>query len=196
MKMYRKAEEGEKIKYVDFMSLYPTVNKYDPVGHSTVIMSDFADIRDYFGIAKVKGLPPKNVYHPILPVRCHGKLLFPLYSTCAKNKNQERCSCFNEQRVLLGTWTTLEIRKAIDKGYRKVRVYEVYHWSKSTQYDLQTGKGGLFSEYVNAFLKVKQESSRWPEWPTNAEKESCWREKRSKRIQVCGPSPNYAYTGK
>ena len=166
VKMYRKAEEGEKIKYVDFTSLYPTVNKYDryPVGHPTVITSEFADIRDYFGIAKVKMLPPNDLYHPVLPVRCHGKLLFPLCRTCAENKNQKGCSCSDEQRVLLGTWTTLEIRKAIDKGYRIVRVYEVYHWPESTQYDPRTGKGGLFSEYVNAFLKVKQESSGWPEW--------------------------------
>ena len=36
--LYRKAEEGEKIKYVDFTSLYPTVNKYDryPVGHPII----------------------------------------------------------------------------------------------------------------------------------------------------------------
>ena len=40
----------------------------------------------------------------------------------------------------------------------------MYHWPESTQYDPRTGKGGLFSEYVNAFLKVKQESSGWPEW--------------------------------
>ena len=109
-------------------------------------------------------LPPNDLYHPVLPVRCHGKLLFPLCRTCAENKNQEGCSCPDEQCVLLGTWTTLEIWKAIDKGYRIVRVYEVYHWPESTQYDPRTGKGGLFSEYVNAFLKVKQESSGWPEW--------------------------------
>ena len=76
MKMYRKAEEGEKIKYVDFTSLYPTVNKYDryPVGHPTIVTSDFADIRDYFCIAKIKVLPPKNLYYPVLTIRCHGKL--------------------------------------------------------------------------------------------------------------------------
>ena len=166
VKMYRKAEEGEKIKYVDFTSPYPTVNKYDqyPEGHPTVITSEFADIWDYFSIAKVKVLPPNDLYHLVLPVRCHGKLLFPLCRTCAENKNQKGCSRSDEQRVLLGTWTTLEIRKAIDKGYRIVRVCEVYHWSESTQYDPWTGNGGLFSEYLNAFLKVKQESSGWPKW--------------------------------
>ena len=165
VKLYRKAEEGEKIKYVDFTSLYPTVNKYDryPVGHPIIEVSDFTDIQEYFGIAKVKILPPTDVYHPVLPVRCHGKLLFPLCRTCAETKNQDSCSCSDEQRVLLGTWTTPEIVKALDKGYKVVKIYEVYHWPETTQYDPQTGNG-LFSEYVNAFLKVKQESSGWPDW--------------------------------
>ena len=33
-----------------------------------------------------------------------------------------------------------------------------------TQYNPQTGKGGLFCKHINAFLKVKQESLGWPEW--------------------------------
>ena len=43
VKLYKKVDEGEKIKYVDFTSLYPTVNKYDryPAGHPVVIVSDF-----------------------------------------------------------------------------------------------------------------------------------------------------------
>ena len=56
VKLYATTTENEKIKYVDFTSLYPAVNKYDkyPVGHPTVICSDFKDINQYFGLAKVK----------------------------------------------------------------------------------------------------------------------------------------------
>jgi hypothetical protein len=32
------------------------------------------------------------------------------------------------------------------------------------QYDPETETGGLFTDYVNTFLKMKQEASGWPEW--------------------------------
>ena len=54
--LYYQTSEQEKIKYMDFTSLYPWVNKYCQytVGHPTVITKDFGDIKDYFGIAKVR----------------------------------------------------------------------------------------------------------------------------------------------
>ena len=166
VKLYRKTEESEKIKYVDFTSLYPTVNKYDkyPVGHPSIITSNFLSMDNYFGLAKLKILPPEQLYHPVLPYRCHGKLIFPLCKRCAESKNQCNCRCSDDQRALLGTWSTLEINKAVEKGYSILKIFEVYHWPETTQYDPETGKGGLFAEYVNTFLKIKQESSGWPQW--------------------------------
>jgi len=39
------------------------------------------------------------------------------------------------------------------------------------KYDPETGEEGLFSEYVNAFLKIKLESSGYPNWvKTEADK--------------------------
>ena len=54
-KLHYKAGPNEKIRYVDFTSLYPYVNKYSryPVGHPTIITRDFEDIDHYFGMAKV-----------------------------------------------------------------------------------------------------------------------------------------------
>ncbi|OOY33735.1 hypothetical protein BOV88_13700, partial [Solemya velum gill symbiont] len=48
-KLYCKTRDGEKIKYVDFTSLYPWVNKYAkyPVGHPEIVTSDFGDLNDY-----------------------------------------------------------------------------------------------------------------------------------------------------
>ena len=46
-----------------------------------------------------------------------------------------------------------------------LEIYKVYHWDETTQYDKATGQGGPFTEYVNMFLKVKQEASGWPGWP-------------------------------
>ena len=42
-KLYFKAHKDEKLMYVDFTSLYPTVNKYDqyPIGHPEIITTNF-----------------------------------------------------------------------------------------------------------------------------------------------------------
>jgi len=43
-------------------------------------------------------------------------------------------------------------------------MYEVWHFNDISQYDPETRRGGVFTEYVNTFLKLKQEASGWPEW--------------------------------
>jgi hypothetical protein len=54
-RLHYAVEEGESIKYMDFTSLYPFVNKYCryPVGHPKIITTDFQPIEQYFGLAKV-----------------------------------------------------------------------------------------------------------------------------------------------
>ena len=164
-KLYYKAEEGEKIRYCDFTSLYPWCNKYGkyPVGHPEIITTKFQPIESYFGIAKVRILPPSGLYHPVLPLRVNGKLMFPLCAACARGYSAV-CSHSNEERALLGTWCTPEIHMALKKGYKLLKIYEIYHFPKTTQYDANTRDGGLFASYVDTFLKYKQESSDWPQW--------------------------------
>lgn len=135
-----------------------------PVGHPTIITKDFKNLNDYFGIAKVKILPPKEVYHPVLPYRSQGKLKFPLCATCAERETDDPCDCKVEDRVLIGTWCTPEIQKALECGYELQTVYEVYHWDTVAVYDREEGTEGLFTGFINTFLKLKQESSGWPAW--------------------------------
>ncbi|CAC5373324.1 unnamed protein product [Mytilus coruscus] len=89
-----------KGRYVDFCSLYPSVNKYCkyPIGHPityTDISVDDYIKNNYFGIMKCKILPPKGLYHPVLPYKqltsdnTH-KLLFGLCRTCM-NKISFKC---------------------------------------------------------------------------------------------------------
>lgn len=66
--------------------------------------------------------------------------------------------------MLTGTWCTPELELAVAKGYRVVKIYEVYHFKEKTQYSAETGVGGLFAGYINCWLKVKQEASGWPSW--------------------------------
>ena len=40
----------------------------------------------------------------------------------------------------------------------------MWHFERREQYDPATKSGGLFSDYINTFLKIKQESSGIPQW--------------------------------
>jgi hypothetical protein len=44
---------------------------------------------------------------------------------------------------------------AVEKGYRILEIHEVYEF-QVTQYNPETGEGGLFVDYINTFLKLKQ----------------------------------------
>ena len=78
----------------------------------------------------------------------------------------QHTSCLHSdgERALMGTWVTVELQKALDKGYRLEKIYEVWHFDEVAVYDPDSKEGGLFAAYVNAFLKLKQEASDWPSW--------------------------------
>ena len=171
IQLYRMIKPGEKIRYYDFTSLYPWVNKNCeyPEGHPTIISQpNTTDISNYFGIVKCDILPPKGLYHPVLPLRQGGKLTFPLCKTCVQNELEkpflERsaiCTHSDDQRILQGTWCTPELQKAVEMGYVIKHVYEIWHFEK-TQH-------GLFRDYVNTWLKLKEEASGWPSHVGNDE---------------------------
>ncbi|XP_067676263.1 uncharacterized protein [Haliotis asinina] len=165
-KLFHEAGDGEDILYYDFTSLYPWVNKYGryPVGHPQIITTNFKSLDQYFGIAKVKVLPPRGLYHPVLPLKSQGKLKFALCRTCADSEQQTPCRHTDEERSFIGTWCTPELQIALEKGYKILKVYEVYHWAETTQYHKNTQSGGLFASYINTFLKIKQQESGWPAW--------------------------------
>jgi len=47
-----------------------------------------------------------------------------------------------------------EVRLAVEKGYRILDTYENYEY-QVTQYNPETGEGGIFVDYINTFLKLK-----------------------------------------
>ena len=164
--LYAKAEEGEDISYVDFTSLYPSINKYGtyPVGFPRILYQpDNQNIDHYFGIAQVDILAPERLYHPVLPVRAGGKLTFPLCRSCVAEELEKpllersnMCGHTREQRMLKGTWCTPQLQKAVEKGYQIVKIHEVWHFPEENR------REGLFAGYVNTWLKLKQESAGWP----------------------------------
>ena len=66
------------------------------------------------------------------------------------------CNHTDEQRVLTGTWCSPELDKAVALGYEVQYIYEVWHFKETCE--------GLFADYVNTWLKIRQEASGWPPW--------------------------------
>jgi hypothetical protein len=150
--------------------LYPWGVKYGefPVGHPEVITENFEEVskesKPYFGLIKCKILPPRVLHHPVLPYFSAGKLLFPLCASCAEETRQDYCDHRDEERVLSGTWVTTELYKALDLGYRVIKIEEVWHYKEREKYDGKDPTTGLFTQYIDCFLKLKLESSGWPGW--------------------------------
>ena len=163
--LYKKMKKNEKIYYIDFTSLYPYVQKSNkfPTGHPAIYIKDECkeiEIKDVFGLIKCKIIPPKNLYFPVLPIRYDGKLLFPLCYTCVSETCLTEtcltdCTHSENERALIGSWTSIEVNKAIEFGYKIIEIYEIYHYTRQEK---------IFSEYVNCFLKIKQEASGYPSY--------------------------------
>ena len=102
-------KENECGRYVDFCSLYPTVQYYQkyPIGHPTKIFNPEKYDKSWYGLIKCKVVPPRKLYHPILPQRIkvdsYEKLIFTLCKTCAETRNQNECKHTDAQRSFIGT---------------------------------------------------------------------------------------------
>lgn len=163
---YYKTVEGERVDYNDYTSEYPWVNKYGtyPIGHPTIMKNpNDQDIHQYFGIAKVDILPPEKLFHPVLPAKMANKCMFTLCAACVQeqlelpwHQRTNLCKHSDKERALKGTWCTEEIKKAVEKGYKVLKIHEVWQWDEKHR------KTGLFAPYVNKFLKAKQEAGGWP----------------------------------
>ena len=178
---FYKVKDGEKIKYTDICSLYPYVCKRGKfsIGHPRVYMGsecneltcgDDNNLSRVEGLVKCKILPPRDLYLPLLPVKMNGRLLFALCRSCCEEARENDCN--HEEigdREFMGTWVADELRKAVDLGYRVTSIYIIWQY-KTTRFDGESG--GLFTDYVNTFLKIKQEASGWPEWCTDEESKS------------------------
>jgi len=162
---YRAQDPDETVEYVDFTSLYPWAMDRGgqfPIGHPQIVLPTETEIQfpiteHYYGMNKVKVLPPRNLYLPVLPLHVNNKLMFVLCRTCAEKANQTRpCRHHAEDRALVGVWTTPELQKAVALGYKILDVYEIWHYPKTSN--------TLFSKYVRTYLQLKQEASGWPSW--------------------------------
>ena len=151
---------------MDVISLYPYICKYVkfPLGHPKVYMGAGRppDCFDRKGVIKCKVLPPMKDY-PVVPYKSNSKLLLPSCSVCADTMNQYGCTHSDEEQCIFVTWIVDEVRKAVDMGYGLVYVFEFWEY-EVTCFEKDTNSVCLFAQYVNVFLKLKQESSGYPSW--------------------------------
>lgn len=162
-KYYYKCQGNEKIHYLDYTSLYPSTQSgayrqlYDgqyleettrpveyPVGHPVYLYDkkDFAAWKTKFGLIKCRVTCPKDLYLPLLPEKKNGKLMFDLTDK-------------------IGTWTTIEMLKAVELGYVIEEIYGIIHFeNRSTD---------LFRDYVNTFIAKKIEAGGKEKFPSDEE---------------------------
>ena len=80
-------------------------------------------------------LPPQNLYFGVLPLKMHNKLLFPLCRRCCEEKFQGDCPHQDEKdRSLRGTWVSLEVQKAVEMGYKVLKIHKIWQY-ETTQYN-------------------------------------------------------------
>lgn len=169
---YVEAGPNERIEYTDICSLYPFVNKTAkyPVKHPQIfvgreceeVVGQDNNIESIEGLIKCSVLPPRDLLQPVLPYRANNKLLFSLCRKCCKESVQRDCFHENEEdRVLVGTWVSDELKKAVSLGYVIREIFEIWKY-ETIQYNPLTNSPGLFEKYIRTFLKYKQEASGYP----------------------------------
>ena len=151
-----KIKENEKILYYDIVSLYPYVMSRMPypVGHPIAYQQNFPNIKDIFGFVSCKVLPPKQLFFPVLPMTINNKLMFTLCYKCAKEENQNSCTCSEDNRCLTGVFCSNELQKALELGYEIKEIYEILDYPKQST--------DLFTPYINSWYKIKAEASGYP----------------------------------
>ena len=142
---------NKKIRYDDFMSLYPHINAtgkypkgapapmetYDPEMEQSPEWIQ-AMLKETFGFIKVDVTCPKNILIPVLYSRRNadgGRLVFDLRDKVAQ------------------TYFTEELNLALEEGYVVTRIHERLHYPEHTI--------GIFKDYVMKLLRRKEECSGW-----------------------------------
>lgn len=162
--------EGPCAQYVDFTSLYPWVNKNCryPLGHP-IETSDFEG--DAFNLQDVIDSfydSDGNLVHPDqLPmmvckvdVKCPDDLYLPLLHEKLPKEHKLMFTLRDKKEML---YTGHELLKAFELGYKVTHWYKTWKWVEC--------KKGLFKDYINTFLQIKQQAAGWGDCKTEEEKD-------------------------
>ena len=143
-KMYFTCEGTELLYYMDVTSMYPYVMcAFDfPTGVPKVLTRtgmgvrdhNFMALEDLFGLQKCTVIPPKHLYHGVLPERdpVSAKVTYPL-------------------TPMTGTWTSVELQHAVASGYVVKEVYVQHHFENKSN--------TLFKKYIDTFFDIKTKAA-------------------------------------
>jgi hypothetical protein len=79
------------------------------------------------------------------------KSMFMRHCQQCLDARNSACSHSHSERAIVGHWTTIEVAKALELGYRIIETYEVSHFEQSST--------ELWKSYIKKFLKIKLETS-------------------------------------
>ncbi|KAL3106113.1 hypothetical protein niasHT_030400 [Heterodera trifolii] len=98
---------------------------------------------------------------PLLPYRTQadGTPVFGLLRALLRAAPAANLSSYGAERAWTAAYTHVELNRALSIGYRVLNVHEVWHYESWASPD---NDNGLFTEYVNTFLRLKAEASGWP----------------------------------
>ncbi|EGT40659.1 hypothetical protein CAEBREN_18823 [Caenorhabditis brenneri] len=162
--------EGKSGHYVDVVSLYPTVMKHEafPIGQPENVEKKSLRVPlthpshiPFEGFLSCRVLAPPDLKLPVLAAKVNNRLMFFLCRKCAEMENQHGCEHTLQERGFSGTFTTVELKKALSLGYKITEVYHGVKYAKWVKNDA-SGKGGLFTAYINQMMEEKIYSSGWP----------------------------------
>jgi hypothetical protein len=135
-------EKRGPMYYDDVTSMYPYVlygitlsgqRMAMPIGEGELILYP-EDWTKYFGFIRCIVIAPSDLHLPVLPCRTANKLMF----------------CLGKQE---GTWTTEEVRLAVQMGYRVEQVKAVLHYKRKSS--------TLFRKYIQQFYRMKIIATGW-----------------------------------
>jgi len=141
-KLYYKCSDDEWILYYDIVSMYPWVmsneKNFYPVGEPTILrkgeVDEFPDVWGVLGMVHCRVSPPTDQYFPVLPSRGDQKVLF---------------NCGEE---MVGTWTTVELHLALERGYQLLEIFEMHVFEQSSN--------SLFKSYNDVMFAIKDKAKR------------------------------------
>ncbi|KAL3114518.1 hypothetical protein niasHT_011647 [Heterodera trifolii] len=172
LRLFAEPAEDEKISVFDIVSLYPWVN-YDtdyPIGIPTIIHPNADEMNvnwtkpehlQYRGLYRVRVIPPRGLRIPVLPMKIDERLLFSCCHRCAAlfrkcvTRCSHKCTHSDQQRAFTGNFTHIELEKALELGYVVDRFWRAWHYAEWSDQ--------IFKGYVRQFIRLKVESSGFPE---------------------------------
>ncbi len=188
-------EPDREMFYMDLNSLYPfvAINNEFPVGRpETFLGSNLETIElgeegfvDSSTGERIRGTvqadlhPPDSVFIPVLPVHSDGKLVFGLCGECIRKRQKSFCAHDEKERIIRGTWTTVEVEVAARNGYRVHKIHEIVGYRKALP---------VFRDFYTRLATIKIESEGYEGDPNSLSLEE--KEEQVRKINALMPGLN------